>query len=405
MFDFLKNIKTYLMPEKHYIENVIPANIGRQRFVLSQGEKISTVFTCIKILGETLSKLPLEVYNRDEIKGNLKDKGNYLYDLLHFNPNNYTTSQAFIMAMEVNRNLRGNSFALINRDGNGFVKSLTILDPAAVCNYVVVDGDLYYSLEIGDKTQIVSSYDLLHFRMFTKDGIWGLNPIEALRMNLSTTWKGMHTIDSFYENNATSDKAIKSTVSGANQKIMLEAVEDFRKKYGGATKAGQLIPLPPNTEIQELKLNFDDAKFIDTIKFNAGQIAALFGIPPHMVGNTEASKFNNVEQMNIGFKGDTITPIARMYRQELELKLLTAKQRKDGVSIAFNLNAMVETDYKSRIEGYKTLSQIGVISPNKIASIENLETDINGDVRLVPMNFMTLEKLKQSEKQPNGKQN
>ena len=148
-----------------------------------------------------------------------------------------------------------------------------------------------------------------------------------------------------------------------------------------------------------MKLNLADVQFIDTIKFNANQIAALYGVPAHMVGNTEASKYNNVEQMNIGFKGDTISPIARMYRQEMELKLLTSTERKAGKSIEFNLNAMIETDYNTRMNGYKTLASIGVMSPNKISRIENLETDPNGDVRLVPMNMMTLQKLKESEKQ------
>lgn len=412
MFEFFKSIKTYIMPEKEYINTIIPANIGK-KFNLSQAEKISTVFTCIKVLGETLSKLPLELYNNDEVKGNIKDKTDSRYDILHFNPNDYTTSQTFIQALETLRNFKGNSFAFINRDERSKVKSLEFIHPDLIFDYIKVDGKLYYAykkIDENDKSkftiEIIPSYNLLHFRGMTKDGIWGMNPLEALRYNMSINFKGMQTADSFYDNNANSSKAIKSTISGANQRSMLEAVEKFQKEYTGSQNAGRIIPLPPNTEIQELKLNMVDVDFINTMRYNVNQIAALYGVPAHMAGDTTTSKYNNVEQMNIGFKGDTMSPIARMYRQEFEFKLLTVDERKNGKSIEFNLNAMIETDSKTRMEGYKTLSQLGAISPNKISRIENLETDVNGDVRLVPMNMMTLEKLKQSETiKTNGKSN
>lgn len=401
-----EKVKAFFSTEKVYIKERIPILTNGKTFELSQAGAISTVHTCIKILGETLSKLPAEVYFEDQIKGKLKDKEDYRYEIIHYNPNQYTTSQIFFNALETNRGFKGNSFAKINRLSNGRIQSLEIIDPDLIVAYKVTNGSLYYTLK-NKETETedpISSMDLLHFRMMTKDGIWGVNPIAALRSNLSTTYKGMQTIDSFYDNNANSPKALKSTVSGANQKAMLEALAKFNTEFSGSTNAGKMVPLPPNSEIQELKLNFADAEFIATIKFNANQIAALYGIPPHMVGNTEASKYNNVEQMEIGFKADTISPIARMYRQELEFKLLTTEERKKGKSIEFNLNAMIETDHKTRLEGYKTLSQIGAISPNKIAQLENLETDINGDVRLIPMNMMTLEKVKQTEKiKDNGK--
>ena len=77
----------------------------------------------------------------------------------------------------------------------------------------------------------------------------GMNPIEALRLNLSTTWEGMSTLDEFYKASGVNPKVIKSTVAGANQKQMLEALDVLKEKYGGSKGAGDLFPLPPNTEI------------------------------------------------------------------------------------------------------------------------------------------------------------
>jgi len=392
---FKSAFSTVFTTDKEYITNYITKIIGKNGFDNKKALAISTVYTCIDILSKTLAKLPREVFETDVSGGKLKDKSDYRYELLHDNPNNYTTSFSFFNAIEANRNLRGNGFARIHRNNHGQAYSLEIIKPSRIVDYKIVNGNLYYAF-VNDNGDIeaISSNDMLHFKMLTIDGIWGINPIEALRLNLSTTWKGMNTIDNFYDNNAVSPKALKSTVAGANQKAILEALQKFQKEYAGSLNAGQLMPLPPNTEIQELSLNMADAEFISTIKFNANQIAGVFGIPPHMVGNTETSKYNNVEQMTIGFKSDTISPIAKMYKEEFRLKLLTPQEKRQGKDIELNLMAMIETDHKTRMEGYKTLSQIGAISPNKIAQIENLPTDENGDVRLIPMNMMTLDKLK-----------
>jgi HK97 family phage portal protein len=412
MFDWLKNsINTWLGTDEQYINYRIPQLIHGKGFELSQAEKISTVYTCIDILSKTLAKLPLEKYIENQ-NGKEKDKNSYLYSLLHYNVNSYTTSQVFIQTMEVIRNLKGNAFALINRNSaTGKAESFKIINTSQVVKYKIINNQLYYFIQLdleSDTITPVHSHDVLHFKGISKDGIWGLNPIEALRMNLSTTKKGLQTIDTFYDNNATAPKAIKSTVSGANQSKMIEAVKLFESDYSGSLNSGKMLVLPPNTEIQDLALSFVDAEFISTLKFNANQIASLYGVPAHMVGNTEASKFNNVEQMNIGFKGETISPNAKMYRQEFEFKLLTAKQRIDGESIEFNLNAMIETDYTTRMNGYKQLVSSGSMSPNDVCRIENLPTDPDGDVRMVPMNMMALEKLTKQDintKNNNGSTN
>lgn len=361
--------------------------------------QISTVYTCIKILGDTVSRLPLGVYHNGD-QGRLKDKEHYLYDILHYNPNNYTTSQAFFAALEVARNLKGNAFARIHRKkATGMVESLEIIPVSRIKGYNVTNGNLYYKVapKDSDKTDTVNSVDMLHFKMISRDGIWGINPIEALRLNLSSSWEGMRTIEAFYRNNGINPKAIKSTVSGANQKMMLEALEKFKTEFTGSANAGKIIPLPPNTEIQELQMNTADAAFIATFQFNANQIAALYGIPPHLVGNFEASKFNNVEQLQLNFKVNSISAIARMYRQELEFKLLTTAERKAGKSIEFALGGLVETDYKTRLEGHKTLANIGVVTPNAIARMEGFETYEAGDDHYIMSNMQSVEVYKKKQ--------
>lgn len=373
---------------------------GNARFNSDYAETVSTVFTCVKVLSETISRLPIGVYQEDPTKGKIKDTSHYLYNILHYNPNTYTTSNAFFNALEVWRNLKGESFARIYRSkGSAKVEALEIIHPDRVRGNNIVNGDLFYHIQKKDSEEIMvlPATDVLHFRMITKDGINGINPIEALRLNLSTTWEAQQTIEEYYRNNATNPKAIKSTVSGANQKGMLEALQLLKKEYQGKKGAGQIIALPPNTEIQELQMNAIDGVFLTMIEFNANQIAALYGIPAHLVGNMTTSKYNSIEQTQLSFKVNTISAIARMYRQELEFKLLTTAERSAGKSIEFNLMALVETDHRSRLEGYRILSNIGALTPNTIAILEGLETYPGGDDHYIQTNMMSVEKYNKTK--------
>ncbi len=383
--------KMLIGTEQQWIDYRMPQLIGNNSFNIDDSLNISTVYTCINILSSTMSRLPLEVYQTNETTGKTKDKNDPLYTTLHYNSNEYTTSNSFINYLETVRNLKGNSFARIRYKGRKPL--LDIVYNWQMCGYGIINKQLYYFIketEEGECTP-VNSQEILHFKMMTRDGVWGINPIESLRANLSATHKGLKSIDNFYENNANSPKALKSTV-GANQTKIIEALKKFQKEYAGIANAGKMIPLPPNTEIQELKLNFADAQFIDTIRFNAEQIAALYTCPPHRVGIITASKFNSVEFMTLDFKVNSIASIARMYRQEFEFKLLIEKQRLNGKSIEFNTNAMIELDHKAKTEGYQKLFQTAAISPNKIAEFENLPKDKNGDFRVYPMNMIRTDK-------------
>ena len=390
MFEWFKNI--FIGTEKTYITQRIPQLTGKT-FNIDNSLNISTVYTCINVLSSTMSRLPLELYQTNPTTGKVKDKTDPLYSTLHYNINNYITSHSFVNYLETVRNLKGNSFAKINRSGSKI--TISILPNWKVIGYGEINNELYYFVKETEDSEAVpiNASEILHFKMMTKDGIYGVNPIESLRANLSATDKGLSAIDNFFDNNANSPKALKSTVMGANHNAMLQALEKFKGEYSGAENSGKMIPLPPNTEIQELKLNFADAEFINTIRFNTEQIAALYNVPAYLAGINSASKFNSVEFMSLGFKVNTIAAICQMYRQEFEFKLLTNKQRLNGKSIEFNTNAMVELDHKAKTEGYQKLFQVGAISPNQIAEFENIPKDVNGDFKVVPMNMISTEKF------------
>ena len=363
---------------------------------------VSVATTSVKILAETMAKMPLNIWTPDKTKGRVKDTKTDLYWLVHSQPNKYTTTNTLIQALEYQRNFKGNAFAEIKRNqGTGKPMHFEILPQRLVKGYKITNGDLYYEVYTGKdnaETRDVNQSDMLHFRMVTKDGIWGINPIEALSLNMGVTHKGLKSMDSFYTNNALSPKALKSVVGAANVGRSKEAISTFQAEYAGSNNAGKWINLPPNVDVVDLAINFADAQIIESLKFNSQQIAALYGVPVYMAtGDYEQSKFNNIEQMSLAFKVNTIQAIARMYKAELESKLLTTKERKQGKEIEFNMNVLVEPDTKTKAEYYGKLLQGGVIKPSQVAMFENLEATEDQDILLAQTNLQELSKFKNKD--------
>lgn len=394
--NFVSSIKSmWLGTYDTFNEVVVPSLMGASNapFDPAHADKVATVYTCVKILAETISRMPINVYT-DEGEGRTIQKEHYLYPILHYQPNAWTNQVVFFSALEYWRNIKGNSFARIYRNSRGKVTSLVLIPPSKVIKYKVEGDQLYYTLETDNgNEEVINSSEILHFKGVTRDGIWGINPIEALRQNLSSSYQGLQSLDSFYKNNAMTPKALRSTVSGANQKAMIAALEEFNRKYAGAAKAGTIATMPPNTELVDLAMNFADVQFISTMEFNAKQIAALYGVPPASVGILEATKFNSVEQMMLDFKVQTLSAIGRMYRQELESKLLSERERLNGVSIEFNYEALLETDSTTRINNLRTLEGMGVVTINDIAKIEGYKTYPEGDFHMMPGNYLPVEKI------------
>jgi len=122
-----------------------------------------------------------------------------------------------------------------------------------------------------------------------------------------------------------------------------------------------------------------------------------------MVGVYEYSKYNNVEQKQQEFIANTIAGITRMYRQELEFKLLTAEERKTGKSIEFVTQALIETDIATRSNYYKTMQDLGVMTPNQIAILEGLPTFTGGDKHYMSSQTVPIEDRDAKVKEINNK--
>lgn len=380
-----------------YINERIPELLGNKNsFSLGKADNVSTLYTCVKILSDNISLLPIQVMITKANGEREPAKKDPLYPVLLYDPNGYTTSQKFFATLEYWRNIKGNAFARINRNTRGTVKSLELVPPSWVKSYTKVNGELYYNLVIPQegskevKKVTLNSNDILHFTNVTVDGIWGINPIERLRLNLSSSYKGLKTIDSFYENNATTAKALKFPAMSPNRKNIKQQESEFAKDYAGAANAGKMMTLPDGAEIVDLQLSFGDQQFIETVKFNSNQIASAFGVPLYMVGNTEGFKYSQVEQVGLELK-KTFAPILRMYKQEMESKMFTTNERINGKSIDFQTDALIEIDIKTKTEVDQNKLMNGQTTPNQLNRKNGIPTYPEGDKHWIPSTMVFVE--------------
>jgi len=325
----------------------------------------STVYACCKILSDNLSRMPVSI-KKDDDSGSIGYKTHELWNLLHNAPNAYQSPQVFMSTLEYHRNYYGNAFARIYRR-NGKAIRFEIVHPDHVVDSYKVNGKLYYSIQIDDNKveKHISSDDILHFRAISENGIFGLSPIYALRKEISIVQNVEDTLDNFYQKRATPSLVLSSTLGDVKSyQVLRVAQEDFLEKYGGPTKAGEVITLPPNTKLESMAANYASAELIETMKLNKVDIASVYSIPLYLLGNSSG---DDAENSSLTFRNYTVAPIAAMYRSEFEFKLLSNEERNNGVTIEFDLDALIEADLVAKTKSVAEQVKSGVSTPNEAA--------------------------------------
>ncbi|WP_017732720.1 phage portal protein [Nafulsella turpanensis] len=379
LFNSTKNFTVY-HPNLNFNDQV------NQDFDVNTGI-LSTLLSCHKILSEAVAKLPIEIYKTTDEAGKLKDKAHILYRLIHDSPNNYQTSTQFFKTLEYHRNHYGDAFAKIHRK-NGKPSSFEIIHPTEIKGYKLQGGQLYfYRVDQDGVEEVLNNDNVLHFAFLSENGIMGIKPTEALYSELNNIYQGKSTLNNAYRNNLNVNKAIETSVSNFGAKGVEESISKLKEDYQGSVNAGKVPFLPAGFKIVTIpQSSFQDAQVLESMRFSKADIYEFYGIPV-----PEKKAFNSIEQETLNFKTNTLQPIARMYRQELEKKLLTDQDIAESVSIEFNLNALVEVDQNTRINNLKTLHSMGVVTANAIAKLEGFETFEGGDYHYMQMQYQPLE--------------
>jgi len=353
--------------------------------------QMTAVYSCVRILSETLAGLPLHVYKYNDSGGKEKNLKHPLYKLLHDEPNPEMTSFAFRETLMSHLLLWGNAYAQIIRNARGEVISLYPLMP----NKMTVDRDssgrLFYLYQrgsedaptLGRENQVyLSPSDVLHIPGLGFDGLVGYSPIamakNAVGLAIATEEYGAK----FFANGASPGGVLEHP---GTIKDPARIKESWNAAYQGSVNAHRVAVLEEGMKYQPIGISPEQAQFLETRKFQINEIARIFRVPPHMLADLEKSSFSNIEQQSLEFVKYTLDPWVVRWEQSM-CRALLIESEKPNVFIKFNVDGLLRGDYVSRMSGYATARQNGWMSANDIRELENLDRipeSLGGDLYLI----------------------
>jgi HK97 family phage portal protein len=353
--------------------------------------QMTAVYSCVRILSETLAGLPLHVYRYNDSGGKEKYLKHPLYKLLHEEPNPEMTSFAFRETLMSHLLLWGNAYAQIIRNARGEVIALYPLMP----NKMTVDRDsngrLFYLYQrssedvpsLGKDNQVyLAPADVLHIPGLGFDGLVGYSPIamakNAVGLAIATEEYGAK----FFANGAAPGGVLEhpGTIKDP-QKVK----DSWNAAYQGSQNAHRVAVLEEGMKYQPIGIAPEQAQFLETRKFQINEIARIFRVPPHMLADLEKSSFSNIEQQSLEFVKYTLDPWVVRWEQSM-CRALLSDSEKPTVFIKFNVDGLLRGDYESRMSGYATARQNGWMSANDIRELENLDripAELGGDLYLI----------------------
>ena len=361
--------------------------------------QMTAVYSCVRILSEAIASLPLNVYRYNEDGGKEKALNHPLYKLLHDEPNPEMTSFVFRETLMTHLLLWGNAYAQIIRNGKGEVVALYPLMPDRMSVERDSKGTLYYKYTkimedaptMEGTTVYLDASDVLHIPGLGFDGLVGYSPIAMAKNAIGLAIAAEEYGSKFYANGAAPSGVLEHP---GTIKDPSKVRDSWNAAFGGSSNSHKVAVLEEGLKYTPISISPNEAQFLETRKFQINEIARIFRVPPHMVGDLEKSSFSNIEQQSLEFVKYTLDPWVIRWEQSL-FRALLSEEEKNTYFFKLNVEGLLRGDYASRMNGYATARQNGWMSANDIRQLEDLDripVELGGDLYLVNGNMLPLEK-------------
>ena len=363
-----------------------------------------TYFTCLKLLSETMGKLPIKFYQQTS-RGRIRAEPTSVSRALAIRPNPYMTPTTLWTTVEYNCQQYGNAYVVPNvkrtrsRFYTGNIVELWPLQSEYVTVYIDDEGwfgkqnGLFYvySDPKTGKLYRFESDDILHFKTwYAPDGIIGYPVREILKATVDGALSAQTYLNDLYKNGLTSTLVLHYT-SELDEKHR----EALKKKFegslmGGSQNAGKVIPVPMGLTLEPLKMSLSDAQFAELRKYTALQIAAAFGIKPDQLNNYDKSSSYKVDAQHLTFLVDTMAFRLKMYEEEINAKLLTLQEQYEDYFFKFHEKALLRADAETQMQTIASGVNNGIYTPNEAREYLDLPAEDGGDVLIVNGNYIPL---------------
>lgn len=359
--------------------------------------QMTAVYSCVRILSEAVAGLPLHLYKYTDSGGKAMALDHTLYRLLHDEPNPEMSSFVFRETLMTHLLLWGNAYAQIIRNGKNEIVALYPLMPNKMSVDRDEDGRLYYTYYRGTDEAIknkefavtLQSSDVLHIPGLGFDGLVGYSPIAMAKNAIGMAIACEEYGAKFFANGAAPGGVLEHP---GTIKDPQRVRESWQSTFGGSGNANKIAVLEEGMKYTPIGISPEQAQFLETRKFQINEIARIFRVPPHMVGDLEKSSFSNIEQQSLEFVKYTLDPWVIRWEQSIQRSLLNSEEKKKYFA-KFNVEGLLRGDYQSRMNGYAIGRQNGWMSANDIRELENLDripAEDGGDLYLINGNMLPL---------------
>ena len=352
--------------------------------------RVAAVYACVRIIATTSSIFPRQVKRRVDARTREDASDHSLWEVINRKPNAWQKPAQFVQMMAAHVLLRGNAYAKISRGVGGKVIALTPLHPDRVEVRQRKDLTKEFLWTRKDGCQMLFPQDeVMHLFGLSLDGVRGLSPIsyarEAIGLSLAMEQHGGAT----FRNGANVSGALKMPAGRTLTDEQIDRLRaDFDDYRSGGNKEGRSIILEDGLEYQQMALSAEDAQWIEARKFSRSDIAMFYGVPPHMIGDTEKSTSwgTGIEAQTQGFVTFTMEPHLMMWEEGFNGDCLDPVRDK-GVFVRLNRNAIVRGDITVRWASYVQAMQWGALSPNEVREMEDQNPREGGDIYYPPPNM------------------
>ena len=338
-----------------------------------------TYFTCLKMLSETLAKMPVKYYQKTD-RGIVEAEQTETSKLLTKRPNPFMTPTVFWNTVEMNRNHYGNAYVymrkkFIRKRYGGEFRIIDLWVMQSNCVQIVVDdagifagvGRLWYVYAdpTSGRQYVFSTDEVMHFKTsFSFDGITGLPVQQILKDTVSGASASQEFMNGMYESGLTAKATLEYT--GELNEGAKEALRKSFEEFGsGAKNVGKILPVPLGMKLTPLDIKLTDSQFFELKKYTALQIAAAFGVKPNQINDYSKSSYTNSELQQLSFYVDTELFIIKQYEEEINYKMATEEEQESGFYYKYNEKVLFRTDSKTQMEYLKNGVGGSIIKPNE----------------------------------------
>lgn len=359
--------------------------------------KEATYFTCIKLLSESVAKVPLYLVKETEA-GNVRQNKEKLFQILSLRPNPYMTAIDFWRAMEINRHHLGHGCAFIEKDRQGNIinlwpielKNLTI-DNAGLISSRLKNKVLVTYTEIGNNTEQYCLYeDIIHLKSFSSNGINSRANREMMQKTIDTASKSQKYLNDLYNNGLTNKAIVQLTSDNKEEKFLRTVQEKFDRLY---SNTGRIFTVPAGYNVSTMNLTLADAQFEQIRRMSISQIASSFGIKMFQLNDLKDTNNNSLEQQQLSFLVDTLLILFESIEQEVDWKLLREDQRSSGQKCRFNTSVMLRTTAQTQADILTKYVTAGIYTPNEARLMTQMMAKDGADELVVNSGVMKLKDL------------